>query len=54
MALLASVAYWGFSEQTGAVQWVLGLGAPLLLAVVFAGLVRLHLSLTFALGQRPR
>jgi hypothetical protein len=98
LALLAALAYWGFSGQTGAVQWVLGLGAPLLVAVVwgryiapkashpttdplrlllelavfaagvaallaadrtvlapvFAGLVLLHLSLTFALDQRPR
>jgi Protein of unknown function (DUF2568) len=98
MALLASLAYGGFSEQTGAVQWMLGLGVPLLvavvwgrfiapkashattdpvrvwlevavfgagvaalfaadrtvLAVVFAGLVLVHLSLTFALEQRPR
>jgi hypothetical protein len=35
MALLASLAHWGFSEQTGAVQWLLGLGAPLLVAVVW-------------------
>jgi hypothetical protein len=98
MALLASLAYWGFSEQAGAVQWLLGLGAPLLVAVVwgryialkashpttdparlllevavfgagvaglfvadrtglalvFAALVLVHLSLTFVLDQRPR
>jgi len=98
LALLAALAYWGFSEQAGAAQWVLGLGAPLLVAVVwgrfiapkashpttdrqrlllevavfaagvaallaadrtvlaavFAGLVLVHLSLTFALDQRPR
>jgi Protein of unknown function (DUF2568) len=35
MALLASLAYWGFSEHDGAVQWLLGLGAPLLAAVVW-------------------
>jgi Protein of unknown function (DUF2568) len=35
MALLASLAYGGFSEQTGAVQWMLGLGVPLLVAVVW-------------------
>jgi hypothetical protein len=35
IALLFSVAYWGFAEQTGAVQWVLGFGAPLLVAVVW-------------------
>jgi hypothetical protein len=98
MALLAALAYWGFSEQTGVVQWVVGLGAPLVVAVVwgrfiapkashptadplrlllevvvfaagvaalfaagrtvlgfvFAVLVLFHLSLTFALEQRPR
>jgi uncharacterized protein DUF2568 len=98
MVLLASLAYWGFSQHAGAVQWLLGLGAPLLvaavwgrfiapkashpttdparlllevvvfaagvaalfaadrtaLAVVFAALVLVHLSLTFALEQRPR
>lgn len=97
MALLVSLAYWGFAEQTGAVQWVLGLGAPLLvavgwgrfiapkashpttdplrlvlevavfaagvaalfaadrtvLAVVFAALVLMHLTLTFVLDQGP-
>jgi hypothetical protein len=45
LAALASLAYWGFSEFGGVVQWIVGLGAPLL-----AGL---HLALTFALGQRP-
>jgi hypothetical protein len=98
IALLVSVAYWALAEQTGAVQWVLGFGAPLLVAVVwgrfiapkashptrdplrlllevavftagvaalsaadqiglglvFAALVLVHLSLTFALDQRPR
>ncbi len=98
VALIVSVAYWGFLEQTGVVQWVLGVGAPLLVVVVwgrfiapkashptrdpvrlllevavfgvgiaallaadrtafglvFAALVLVHLSLTFALDQRPR
>jgi len=97
MAALAALAYWGFSEFGGVVQWVIGLGSPLLvavvwgrfmspkashptvdpvrvliefavfgsavaalfaadapvLAVIFAALAGLHLSLTFALGQRP-
>jgi hypothetical protein len=97
LAALASLAYWGFSEFDGAAQWLIGLGAPLLvavvwgrfmsprashptvdpvrvvieflvfgsgvaalfaagapvLAIVFAVLATLHLSLTFALGQRP-
>lgn len=29
----------GFSEQSGAVQWVLGLGAPLVAAVVWGGYI---------------
>jgi hypothetical protein len=35
MALLAALAYWGFHDRGGVAQWVLGLGAPLLLAVVW-------------------
>jgi Protein of unknown function (DUF2568) len=35
LAALGSLAYWGFSEYGGAVQWLLGLGAPLLAAVVW-------------------
>jgi hypothetical protein len=35
LAMLASLAHWGFSEQSSAVQWVLGLGAPLVAAVVW-------------------
>ena len=98
IALLASLAYWGFSQQVGALQWALGVGAPLVIAVVwgrfiapkashptsdpprlllelaviaagvaalfaaaetvlalvFAALVLVHLSLTFVLDQRPR
>ena len=97
LSMLAALAYWGFSEYEGAVQWLLALGSPLVVAVVwgaflapkashptvdpvrlllevaafgsglaallasgrtvlglvFAGLVVLHLGLTFALGQRP-
>ena len=97
LAALASLAYWGFTEFDGVAQWLVGLGAPLLvavvwgrfmspkashptvdpvrlvieflvfgsgvaalfaadapvLAVVLAVLAALHLSLTFALGQRP-
>jgi hypothetical protein len=97
LAALASLAYWGFSKFDGVTQWLIGLGAPLLvavvwgtfmspkasrptvdpvrvliefavfgsgvvalfaagapvLAVVFAVLAGLHLTLTFALGQRP-
>jgi Protein of unknown function (DUF2568) len=35
IAALVALAYWGFSEFGGAVQWVIGLGAPLLVAVVW-------------------
>ena len=35
LATLAALAYWGFSEFGGVTQWVLGLGAPLLVAVVW-------------------
>jgi uncharacterized protein DUF2568 len=35
VATLASVAYWGFSEFGGVAQWLIGLGAPLLVAVVW-------------------
>jgi hypothetical protein len=39
LAALAAVAYWGFAEHDGAVQWVLGLGAPLLVAVAWGAFV---------------
>ena len=32
--MLAALAYWGFTDGAGA--WVLGVGAPLLAAVVWA------------------
>jgi hypothetical protein len=35
LAALASLAYWGFSEFDGVGQWLIGLGAPLLAAVVW-------------------
>jgi hypothetical protein len=35
LATLAALAYWGFAEYGGVVQWVIGLGAPLLVAVVW-------------------
>ena len=35
MASLAALAYWGFHEFGGVAQWVIGLGAPLLVAVVW-------------------
>src|SRR3954454_12192134 len=35
LTALASLAYWGFSEFDGVVQWLIGLGAPLLVAVVW-------------------
>ena len=97
LAALGSLAYWGFSEFGGVAQWLVGLGAPLVVAVVWgrfmspkashptvdpvrvliefvvfgsgvaalfaadapvfavvvAVLAALHLTLTFALSQRP-
>jgi Protein of unknown function (DUF2568) len=35
MAALAALAYWGFHELDGVAQWLVGLGAPLLVAVVW-------------------
>jgi hypothetical protein len=35
LSALAATAYWGFSTASGFTQWVLGLGAPLLVAVVW-------------------
>jgi hypothetical protein len=35
MAMLASLAYWGFHDRGGVEQWLLGLGAPLLVALVW-------------------
>jgi hypothetical protein len=34
--MLAVLAYWGFTVGDGAGAWVLGVGAPLLAAVVWA------------------
>jgi hypothetical protein len=35
LGMLAALAYWGFTEHDGAVQWLLGVGAPLVVAVVW-------------------
>jgi hypothetical protein len=35
LVALAALAYWGFREFGGIVQWVIGLGAPLLAATVW-------------------
>jgi hypothetical protein len=35
LSALAATAYWGFATASGVTQWVLGLGAPLLVAVVW-------------------
>jgi Protein of unknown function (DUF2568) len=39
LAMLASLAYWGFAEHHGVGEWLLGLGVPLLVAVVWGTLV---------------
>jgi hypothetical protein len=35
LSALAAAAYWGFSASSGLTQWVLGVGAPLAVAVVW-------------------
>jgi hypothetical protein len=35
LAALAALAYWGFEEFGGVLQWVIGLGAPLVAAAVW-------------------
>jgi hypothetical protein len=35
LAGLASLGYWGYQTGSGPMQWVLAIGAPLLLAVVW-------------------
>jgi hypothetical protein len=39
LAALAALGYWGFAEFDGVVQWVVGLGAPLLAAGVWGTFV---------------
>jgi hypothetical protein len=39
LAALASLGYWGFAEHEGVVQWLLGLSAPLVAAVVWGRFV---------------
>jgi hypothetical protein len=39
LAALTALGYWGFAEHEGALQWLLGLGAPLLAAVVWGTFV---------------
>jgi len=39
LAMLAALAYWGFSVGDGVGAWVLGVGAPLLAAVVWGAWV---------------
>jgi uncharacterized protein DUF2568 len=35
LSALAATAYWGFATASGVKQWVLGLGAPIAVAVVW-------------------
>jgi hypothetical protein len=39
LAMLAALAYWGFTVADGIGAWVLGIGAPLLAAVVWGAWV---------------
>ena len=35
LSALTATAYWGFATASGLTQWVLGLGAPALMAVIW-------------------
>jgi len=35
LSALAATSYWGFASSSGLTQWILGLGAPLVIAVVW-------------------
>jgi hypothetical protein len=35
LSALAATSYWGFATASGVTQWVLGLGAPIVVAVVW-------------------
>jgi uncharacterized protein DUF2568 len=39
LAMLAALAYWGFTVGDGVGAWLLGIGAPLLAALVWGALV---------------
>jgi hypothetical protein len=39
LAMLAALAYWGFSVGDGVAAWLLGIGAPLLAAGIWGALV---------------
>ena len=39
LAALSSLAYWGFAEHDGVLQWLLGLGLPLIAATVWGTFV---------------
>jgi Protein of unknown function (DUF2568) len=39
LAALAALGYWGFAEFDGAVQWLVGLGVPLIAAAVWGTFV---------------
>jgi hypothetical protein len=45
LAALVAVGYWGFKVADGAPRWLLGLGAPLLVAVVWGLFVAPEASL---------
>jgi Protein of unknown function (DUF2568) len=42
--MLAAPAYWGFTNQDAALQWVFGLGAPLLVATLWGRFMSLKAS----------
>jgi len=39
LAALAALGYWGFAENDGVLQWVLGIGLPVLAAAIWGTFV---------------
>jgi hypothetical protein len=50
--MLAALAYWGFAVGDGVGAWVLGIGAPLLAAIVWGALAASSPSIDWA-GAPP-
>jgi uncharacterized protein DUF2568 len=52
LAMLVALAYWGFAVRDGVGAWVLGIGAPLLPAIVWSALAASSPSIDWA-GAPP-
>jgi hypothetical protein len=52
LAMLAALGYWGFTVGEGTGAWVLGVGAPLLAAVVWGALVAPKARWPVPIGSR--